>query len=174
MTHDERADFDVLLDFQPELRGFVAGLAEAGSQLALSNGSHVASPPVGLKSRIDGIIQERARRFSPEGRVVCGPDGLVQWVNPAFTAMCGHSLEDLRGRKPGSLLQGPLTDPGAVDRMRRAVREVRGCSETLINYHKNGDTYWVSITLSPVKDEEGHLLWFIARERELRDGPSLN
>jgi hypothetical protein len=30
---------------------------------------------------------------------MCGPDGLVQWINPDFSAMCGYTLEELRGKK---------------------------------------------------------------------------
>ena len=104
-----------------------------------------------------------------EGFVLTGADALVQWVNPAFTAMCGYTLEELRGRKLGPLLQGPETDAATVERMRRAVHEYRPCRETILNYEKNGRPYWVEIAITPICDDAGQPLWLAARgEREGR------
>lgn len=168
MTEPQRADFDVLLEYHDELRAFTAELAEAGTRIMLTKRPPVLMPPHTLKMRVASLIQQRAQQQGPEARVVCGADGHIEWVNSAFTAMCGHSLSELKGKKPGSLLQGPATDPVAVERMRRAVHQQQGCTETILNYHKNGDAYWVHITLSPIKDDSGRLLWFLAREHELK------
>ena len=100
--------------------------------------------------------------------VVTGPEGLVEWINPAFTAMCGYSLTELKGRKPGQLLQGPETDAAAVDRIRSAVRNCLPCREQLVNYHKDGTLYRVDIAIAPVLDDAGQPLWFVATERELK------
>ena len=101
--------------------------------------------------------------------VLTGPDGLVEWVNPAFTAMCGYEPGELLGKKPGSILQGKLTDEAAVLRIREALRDRRPCTEALVNYHKNGTPYWVSVNITPVHDDAGGLLCFIARELELTE-----
>ena len=98
-----------------------------------------------------------------------GPDGLVQWVNPAFSAMCGYSLEELSGKKLGPILQGERTDPATVERMRRAVHDYSPCCETILNYHKDGTAYWVEIAITPILDDAGQPLWMVARERELTD-----
>jgi PAS domain S-box-containing protein len=98
---------------------------------------------------------------------VTDPVGRIEWVNPAFTAMCGHDLAELRGRKPGPILQGPDTDPAAVARIREAVHARRACRETLVNYHKNGTPYRAEVRIAPVLDDAGEPLWFVARERLL-------
>jgi PAS domain S-box-containing protein len=103
----------------------------------------------------------------PESLVATGPDGLVLWVNDAFTTMCGYSLEELKGRKPGQLLQGADTDPAAVGRIRDSLRVRRACRESLVNYHKNGTRYRVDVRISPILDDEGQPLWFVAKERKL-------
>jgi hypothetical protein len=53
--------------------------------------------------------------------------------------------------------------------MRRAVHQCRPCTETLLNYHKNGDAYWVQVSIAPILDDRGELLWFVAREREMKN-----
>ena len=100
---------------------------------------------------------------------MCGPDRLVQWVNPAFIEMCGYSLDELRGKSLGPILQGEKTDRETAARMRRAVHEYQPCRETILNYHKNGDSYWVEIAITPILDDAGEPLWLVARERELVD-----
>jgi PAS domain S-box-containing protein len=169
MNPEERANFDVVIDYHEELRDCVLSMAEVGTRLITTASPGSLKPPASLKSRVTAQIAARGMEFSPEGRVLCDSDGRVQWVNDAFTAMCGHSLTELRGKKPGPILQGRDTDPASIDRMRRAVHQCRSCTETLLNYHKNGDAYWVQVSIAPILDDRGELLWFVARERELKN-----
>ena len=159
MNPEERANFDVGIDYHEALRECVSKMAEVGASLVtatLTRPMHL--PPASLKSRVAAQIASRGMEYGPEGRVLCDADGHVQWVNDAFTAMCGHALDDLRGKKPGPILQGRDTDPASIDRMRRAVHQCRPCTETLLNYHKSGDAYWVQVTIAPTLDARGELL----------------
>lgn len=170
MTAAERENFELMLEFHEELRGHVAGLREAMTAVALNEvRADRVAPPAGLKARIFASLDRQPARTEPEAVVVTGPDQLIHWVNPAFTAMCGYSLEELRGRKPGALLQGRETDLEAVGRIREALRDKRPCRETLVNYHKDGSAYRVDLRIAPVLDDEGGALWFVARERKLPD-----
>lgn len=169
LTPRDQADFEVLVDFDPELGDLVAGCVEAGARLL--EPCNDIRPPEDLKGRVSRAIAARAAKHGPECQVVCDPEGRFEWANAAFLSMCGYSPEELKGRKPGSVLQGAETDPETVGRLRQAVRERYPTTETLLNYHKNGQAYWVAISISPIVDDAGELLWFVARERELRDAP---
>ncbi len=170
MTAQQRDPFEVVLEFYDELREFVAGLTEVGASLTLASMPIEGMPvPLALKSRISGLIANRPQQATPEGMVASGPDGLVQWVNPAFTAMCGYTLDELRGKNLGPILQGAKTDRETAERMRSAVHQYRPCCETILNYHKNGTPYWVEVAITPIVDDAGQPLWMVARERELTD-----
>lgn len=173
MSALEREEFETILEFHDELRDFVAGLNEVGAAMTLatlpSPGVH---PPPHLKARIMEKLHRRPQPVTAGGIVVSDPDGLVQWVSPGFTAMCGYTVEELRGKKLGPILQGEKTDRDTAERMRRAVHEHRPCHETILNYHKNGAPYWVEIAITPVLDDAHQPLWLIARERELADRPA--
>ena len=121
-----------------------------------------------MKQRLMESLDSHPRQTEPDGFVVTDPNGLIEWVNPAFTAMCGYSLEELKGRKPGQVLQGPETDPASVQRIREAVRDRLPCRETLANYHKDGTLYRVDVAITPILDDAGSPLWFVAREKELK------
>ncbi len=168
MTAQEREEFELILEFHDEVTRFVNVLQEMGTAILLSHALPNASgPSPKLKAKILQAITVHPEQSAPEGFVMTGPDRLVQWVNPAFTAMCGYSLDELRGKNLGPILQGAKTDPAAVARMGQAVREHRPCRETMVNYHKDGSPYGVDIAITPIFEDAGAPLWFVAREREL-------
>lgn len=168
MTAPERESLEVVLEFHDGLRAAVARMEQVAAAVALAKVTGEAEPSAQLKQRILAAAG-RSARAEKDCLVVTTPAGLVEWVNAEFTAMCGYELAELKGRKPGTLLQGPDTDPAAVARIRAALRERRPCRETLVNYHKDGTAYRADIRISPVLTEEGEPLWLVARERKLSE-----
>lgn len=167
MPAPAREAFEVLLAFHGELRAHVAGLHEAMAGALVARTAPHLRPPAGLKTSILNALGVPPPQPEPEALVVTNAAGLLEWVNPAFTDMCGYTLDELRGRKPGHLLQGAGTDPAAVNRIRESLRERRPCRETLVNYHKNGTSYRADVRIMPVLDDDGQPLWFVAKERLL-------
>jgi PAS domain S-box-containing protein len=170
MLPREREQLEFVLEFHEELREFMRGLTETGAAVALATlPEKSVKPSPDLKSRILGMLKDHPQQRIPDGCVVTDPAGLVRWINPAFTMMCGYTLDELRGKKPGGLLQGEKTDRGAAVRMSEAVHEGSPCHEQIVNYRKDGSPYWVDITITPILDDEGRPLWLAAREHELFD-----
>ena len=172
MPAPQRENFELVLDFHDELRAHVAGLQETATAVVLTHVSASAAPPADLKTRLLGTLATLPAPAEPAALLVTGGDGRVEWANPAFSAMCGFSLAELKGQKPGHLLQGPETDSAAVHRIRTALQQRRACRETLVNYHKDGTRYRVSVAITPVLDDEAQPLWFVAQERKLPAAPT--
>lgn len=168
MPAAERESVEVVLEFHEALRAHVAGLQETVAGLVAAETAPVA-PPAGLKAHLLAAVAALPAPAEPEAQVVTDQGGLVLWVNPAFTAMCGYSLAELKGRKPGEVLQGPATDAAAVQRIRESLRARRDCRETLVNYHKDGSRYRAEVHIAPVLADGGDPLWFVAKERKLRE-----
>jgi PAS domain S-box-containing protein len=169
MSAPERESFELLLEYHDELRAQVVSLQKIGTAVVLARARSVPALPADLKRRILGALDSHPRQTEPDAMVVTDAQGGVAWVNPAFTAMCGHTLVEIKGRKPGHILRGPETDPAAALRLREAITDKRPCRETLVNYHKDGSPYRVDIQLYPIIDDDGQPLWFVARERKLAD-----
>jgi PAS domain S-box-containing protein len=167
MTQGEREDFELLLHFNCELRALTNELHEAVAATLLAEPVVSPAPSGGLKARILSATASTSQHTQHEAIVMAGPDALVQWVSPSFSDMCGYSLEELRGKKLGPILQGALTERDAADRMRAAVHAAEPCSETLINYRKDGSHYRVSIDITPIFKRDGSLRCYVAREREV-------
>lgn len=166
MPAPDRDAFEVFLEYNAELRAHVAALREAAAAATVT-GVGTSAPPAALRARLLEVVERTPREIGGDAMVITDAHGLLHWANPEFTALCGHTLDDLRGRKPGHVLQGPDTDPAVVDRIRAAVRDRRHCRETIVNYHKDGSPYRADVRISPVLDDAGQPRWFVARERQV-------
>jgi PAS domain S-box-containing protein len=168
LTSQQREQFELVVEFHDELRKFVKDLVETSAAVTLATERNRDTKPTpGLKTRLFATIANSLQEVSPEALVMSGPDGLVQWINPAFSAMCGYTLEELRGKNLGPILQGQGTDRETANRIRSAVHACLPCRETILNYHKSGAPYWVEIAITPIRDDSGQPLWLVAREREI-------
>lgn len=174
---DESQSFERRLEGDPALRRHVDELVEIAASLAVASVPRVPAPPyvkVRLFDRIappadDFSVVEAMLHATKDPVVVTDRHGVIEWVNPAFEVMCGYTVDEVRGHRPGAMLQGRQTDPATVARMRAAIREARPCCEEVVNYRKNGEPYWVSVSITPVLDPEHAPRCFIAIERELPD-----
>lgn len=99
--------------------------------------------------------------------IISDKEGYIEWVNDSFTRITGYALEEAVGQKPGTLLQGPLTDPDTTRRFSEALRQKKSFTEEILNYHKNGGTYWLSIAITPILDERGDVTQYIAIENDI-------
>ncbi|MBV8898669.1 MAG: PAS domain S-box protein [Verrucomicrobia bacterium] len=180
MTAEERAEYEAWMERQPALLGHTTELQEVATAVFLESLPSPQNPPSELKTRVLRSIEAKldieqfvsAYLQDPlEAALFTDAAGLVQWINPALTLMCGFTLDELRGRKPGSVLQGKLTDAASVARLRQAVASGTPCREELINYHKDGHPYWVAIAINPILGPDGAPRGFMAIESELKDRP---
>lgn len=95
--------------------------------------------------------------------------GNIIWVNEAFTQLSGFTLLEVVGRRPGAILQGPDTDPETIRYMSECLRRQESISVEVLNYAKNGTSYWLDLNINPVFDDAGKLEYFIAIERDITD-----
>ncbi|CEK12590.1 PAS domain S-box [Chthonomonas calidirosea] len=101
------------------------------------------------------------------GIMITDANRRVIWANEAIQKISGYRLEEMLGRNPGTLLQGPLTDLETVARMRQRLERGEGFREEIINYHKDGHAYWLDIEVTPVFDSAGRLQHFVAVEMDI-------
>jgi len=99
--------------------------------------------------------------------VLADAEGKTVWVNEGFSRLTGYALEEMRGRKPGSVLQGPGTEAETVRRIRDQLRKGAGFSEEILNYKKDGRTYWVAIEVQPIYDDAGRLVNYMSIQKDI-------
>ncbi len=158
--------------------------ADGSSACIICNGQVIDWSPLGEPLRMTGTHTEVSALRRQKQRhellslvaahtihavVITDALGLIQWANPSFTRITGYSLDEVRGKKPGQVLQGPESDLAAVARIREAVAQGRSCEETLTNYTKTGQPYSVQIKIDPVRDAAGVVSHFIAVQTDVTE-----
>ena len=93
--------------------------------------------------------------------------GRIEWVNEGFGRITGYELAEVRGRTPGSFLQGAETDPATVELMRQGMRSGTGFSVEVRNYGKSGQPYWLAIEVQPLRADDGRPTGFMAIESDI-------
>jgi PAS domain S-box-containing protein len=99
--------------------------------------------------------------------VITDKDGLIEWVNDGFSRMTGYTLPEVAGKKPGPILQGPLSDPESIARIRANLKKKEPFTEEILNYHKSGQPYWVSMDITPIRNDRGEVVKFISIQRDI-------
>ena len=94
------------------------------------------------------------------------PHPQIVYVNPAFTAISGYTFEEAVGKSP-RMLQGSGTDRGALARIRQSLLLGQSCREEILNYHKDGSSYWLDIHIVPLYGEDDKITHFAAIERDI-------
>ena len=88
------------------------------------------------------------------------PDNPIIYVNPAFERMTGYAAAEALGRNC-RFLQGAGTDPSAVAEIRQALKEERDLRTELLNYRKDGSSFWNELTISPLRDAKGRVTHYV-------------
>ncbi|OAS20085.1 hybrid sensor histidine kinase/response regulator [Methylobacterium platani] len=94
------------------------------------------------------------------------PDNPIIFANQAFRAMTGYAPEELVGRNC-RFLQGPETDRETVAEVRRAIAAREEIATEILNYRKNGSTFWNALFISPVYDPTGELVYFFGSQLDV-------
>jgi len=94
------------------------------------------------------------------------PDNPVAYVNPAVEALTGYRPEEIVG-KNCRMLQGPGTDPAARAALREAIAAGKAFNIDLLNYRKDGTSFWNRVNIEPIKDRTDRITHFIGRQRDV-------
>ncbi len=124
------------------------------------------------------ITQEKAQRETFENLstvanntdnsvVVTDRFGCIEYVNPGFTKLTGYTIEHSRGKKPGDLLQGEHTCRETVKRIRQRLDAGKPFYDEILNYDRDGSSYWISLAINPVFDDHGALKCFVSIQSDI-------
>lgn len=109
---------------------------------------------------------ERAIQDVAEGVLISNAHGLTLFVNRRFVELTGYSLQDMHG-KTCSILQGEDTDPVTITALRDALHAGVTFRGEVLNYRKNGTTFWNALTVSPIRNELNAVTHFISLQRDI-------
>lgn len=113
------------------------------------------------KERVEAILASVG-----EGVVVTDLEGKITTVNAAFENQSGYSGTEVAGR----YLQNMFADDGNAA-VRPEIEAALGTGQVwsgeVVGHKKNGLAYDLQLTISPVKDQSGHIVGYVSSQRDI-------
>ncbi|KAG5176475.1 PAS domain-containing protein [Tribonema minus] len=93
-------------------------------------------------------------------------DNPIVFVSDGFIEMTGYNRYEINGINC-RFLQGHDTSPEDVAVIRNAINERKHARVCLLNYRKDGTTFINQFNISPLRDANGRLAYFIGVQMEV-------
>ncbi|HMK46176.1 MAG TPA: PAS domain S-box protein [Methanocella sp.] len=100
--------------------------------------------------------------------VITDTQGKIEYVNQKFSALTGYSAAEVIGRTP-SMLKSGHTPRAVYDELWDTIRSGREWRGEFQNRKKNGDTYWESALIAPIKGADGRITHFMAVKEDITE-----
>ncbi|EMI55904.1 PAS domain S-box protein [Rhodopirellula sallentina] len=92
----------------------------------------------------------------------------IVYANQGFETLTGYRLEDITGRNC-RFLQGPITDPADVQKIRDAIANQESCRVTILNYRRNGEPFYNDLIVTPVCDVNDRVTHFVGIQSDVTE-----
>ena len=105
---------------------------------------------------------------SPACVVITDITGAIEYVNPKFVELTGYTRDEARGQNPRVLKSGIHAKSmyGELWETITSGREWRG---EFYNQKKNGEFYWESASIAPIRDGSGRISHFVAVKEDITE-----
>lgn len=120
-------------------------------------------------------MPEALEKLEPVAKQTSGPviltdaEGNITWVNNTFERTFEYDLREVVGNKPGTILQGPETDPEALRYLRGKIEMKEPFEVELLKYSKNGRRYWMLAKGQPIFDKTGNCTSFFIVQHHITE-----
>lgn len=113
-------------------------------------------------------IQSAALDAAANSIVITDSQGVIHWVNPAFTQLTGYTLAEVIGKTP-RLLRSRLTPQSVYHEMWQTILGGNVWHGELTNVRKDGSSYIQEMTITPVRNQNHQIAYFIAIQQDITE-----
>ncbi|WP_300675102.1 PAS domain-containing protein [Desulfoluna sp.] len=111
---------------------------------------------------------DTALKAAANAIVVTDTEGIVLWVNPAFNESSGYEAQEAVGQ-PLERIQAGKHDDAFSQNLWGTIRDGRVWKGEFLNQRKDGSLYSEAATITPVKNEQGDIVQFIAVSQDITE-----
>lgn len=111
-------------------------------------------------------LSDAALKTVSQGVLIADAEHRILSANAAFMAITGYGEAEILGRNC-KFLQGPLTDPQTVEAIRSSLRSETAFFGEILNYRKDGSSFWNELTISPVRDAQERVTHHVGITRDV-------
>jgi PAS domain S-box-containing protein len=112
------------------------------------------------------ILSDTALNMINQGVLITDSKQQITWANKAFEELTGYEKTEILGKNQRFLL-GPLTAPETIKQIEIALDEQKKFFGEILNYRKDGTTFWRELTILPIVDAQAKLTNFMSISRDI-------
>ncbi len=180
LADEHRALIDQCLGGRTAIRFETTGKRKAGSTFPVQFNAAPLNPETddhGLVifavdiSDLKLAVEEQARlgtavEHAAESIIVTNPEGIIEYVNPAFEKITGYSRNEVMGRNIELMDSGQHSETllsSVIDTLQRGeIWQGR-----IVNKHKDNSLYETEATVSPIKNKIGEITNYVSLQRDV-------
>ena len=156
-----------LYDDRGNVTGAIESIREVTGQYHMEE--MLQSQYVSLKAQHEKLAELwTVIEHSPSIVMITDARGRIEYVNPKYTQVSGYTLEEVAGNDPHKINASTLS----VEEIKKRNAVLRSGSEWRGEFskrRKNGEPYWVSASVSSVKDKDGAIVHYVNVEEDITD-----
>ncbi len=103
---------------------------------------------------------------SPASIIITDISGNIEYVNSKFIETTGFSLDDVKGQSP-RILQSGHTPGKEYERLWETVSSGNEYHGEIQNRKKNGELFWESVQISPIRNESNNIISYMAIKEDI-------
>ncbi len=161
------AEFEVQPPFYFRPGVYLPFLALLGIALLLSSSIYMNKRKL-RKSEAEVLRLGRAVEQAAESIIVTTPEGVIEYVNPAFERISGYSRSEVEGKNPRILKSGQH-EPGFYRRMWDTLAAGETWTGRIVNKRKDGTLFEEDVSIAPVRGAYGQTLHYVAVKRDITE-----
>lgn len=93
-------------------------------------------------------------------------DNPLVYVNRAFEITTGYTKEEVLNKNCRFLQCDDQNQP-EIQVLREALKKGEPCQVVLKNYRKTGERFWNELSISPIRSDEGEILYFLGIQKDI-------
>ncbi|MDA3952872.1 MAG: PAS domain-containing sensor histidine kinase [Bacteroidales bacterium] len=130
----------------------------------------VAFRDITLRKDIEkqNLALSTAVKQSPVSIVITDTKGIIEYVNPKFTEVTGYTYDEAIGQNP-NILKTDHTVSEDYKEMWETISNGKTWSGEFLNKKKNGNHYWELASISPIIDEKGETINYLAVKEDITE-----
>jgi PAS domain S-box-containing protein len=111
-------------------------------------------------------LLETAVEQSANTVVITNVEGIIEYVNKKFTQLTGYTYQEALGQN-SRILKTEVQSPDYYKNMWNTISKGESWTGEFCNKKKNGEYYWESATIAPIKNDKNEIVNYIAIKEDI-------
>ncbi|MBI5308304.1 MAG: PAS domain S-box protein [Planctomycetes bacterium] len=114
-----------------------------------------------------GIVSYAVEQ-SPVAVIITDINGNIEYVNPKFTQVTQYTPDEILGKNP-RFLKSDTTPPEEYKHLWDTITSGKEWHGTFRNKKKNGDYFWASASISPIRKKGGDVINYVGIQEDITE-----